>query len=58
MAPDRDLHRDPVRQDEGKPLILLNIPDREFTLFGKTFLPTDTFFSRCCCFRSSWGSSF
>jgi cytochrome c oxidase accessory protein FixG len=27
----------------GKPLILLNIPDREFTLLGKTFLPTDTF---------------
>lgn len=26
----------------GKPLILLNVPAREFTLFGKTFLPTDT----------------
>lgn len=26
----------------GKPLILLNIPAREFTLFGTTFLPTDT----------------
>ncbi len=26
----------------GNPLILLNIPAREFTLFGHTFLPTDT----------------
>jgi cytochrome c oxidase accessory protein FixG len=26
----------------GKPAILLNIPAREFTLFGFTFLPTDT----------------
>ena len=26
----------------GKPLILLNIPAREFTLFGTTFLPTDS----------------
>lgn len=26
----------------GKPLILLDIPAREFTLFGHTFLPTDT----------------
>ena len=26
----------------GKPLILLNVPRREFTLFGTTFLPTDT----------------
>jgi cytochrome c oxidase accessory protein FixG len=26
----------------GKPLILLDIPAREFTLLGKTFLPTDT----------------
>jgi cytochrome c oxidase accessory protein FixG len=26
----------------GKPLILLDVPHREFTLFGKTFLPTDT----------------
>ncbi len=26
----------------GKPAILLNLPDREFTFFGKTFLPTDT----------------
>lgn len=33
----------PWIQLNGKPLILLDIPDREFTLFGKTFLPTDTF---------------
>ena len=26
----------------GKPAVLLNIPAREFTLFGFTFLPTDT----------------
>ena len=26
----------------GKPLILLNLPRRHFTLFGTTFLPTDT----------------
>lgn len=26
----------------GKPAVLLNIPKREFTLFGFTFLPTDT----------------
>ena len=26
----------------GDPLVLLNIVDREFTLFGKVFLPTDT----------------
>ncbi len=26
----------------GKPLVLLDIIHREFTLFGKTFLPTDT----------------
>jgi len=26
----------------GKPLILLDIPNRAFTLFGATFLPTDT----------------
>ncbi len=26
----------------GKPAILLNIPQREFTFFGKTLLPTDT----------------
>ena len=27
---------------KGKPLILLDVPNREFTLIGKTFLPTDT----------------
>jgi cytochrome c oxidase accessory protein FixG len=27
----------------GKPAVLLNIPHRNFTLFGFTFLPTDTF---------------
>jgi cytochrome c oxidase accessory protein FixG len=26
----------------GKPLILLDVPRREFTFFGSTFLPTDT----------------
>ncbi len=26
----------------GKPLILLDLPRREFTIFGTTFLPTDT----------------
>lgn len=26
----------------GKPLVLLDVPRREFTLFGTTFLPTDT----------------
>ncbi len=26
----------------GKPAILLNLPDRQFTFFGFTFLPTDT----------------
>ena len=26
----------------GKPLMLLDLPRREFTLFGTTFLPTDT----------------
>jgi cytochrome c oxidase accessory protein FixG len=26
----------------GKPLILLDVPRRQFTLFGTTFLPTDT----------------
>ncbi len=26
----------------GKPAILLNVVERKFTLFGKTFLPTDT----------------
>ncbi len=27
---------------QGKPLILLDVPRREFTLLGSTFLPTDT----------------
>ncbi|HEY0971650.1 MAG TPA: cytochrome c oxidase accessory protein CcoG [Gemmatimonadales bacterium] len=27
---------------KGRPLILLDLPRREFTLFGTTFLPTDT----------------
>jgi cytochrome c oxidase accessory protein FixG len=27
----------------GKPLVLLDIPARRFTIFGLTFLPTDTF---------------
>ena len=27
----------------GKPLMLFDIPRSEFTLFGTTFLPTDTF---------------
>ena len=26
----------------GKPLVLLDVPRREFVLFGRTFLPTDT----------------
>lgn len=26
----------------GKPVVLLDLPQREFTLFGATFLPTDT----------------
>lgn len=32
----------PHIQLRGKPLILLDAPRREFTLFGYTFLPTDT----------------
>jgi cytochrome c oxidase accessory protein FixG len=32
----------PYLRLNGKPLILLDVPAREFTLFGKTFLPTDT----------------
>jgi len=34
----------PYLRMNGKPLILLDIPHREFTLFGTTFLPTDTMF--------------
>ncbi len=32
----------PYLRMNGKPLILLDIVRREFTLFGATFLPTDT----------------
>jgi cytochrome c oxidase accessory protein FixG len=32
----------PYLKMAGKPLILLDLPRREFTLFGTTFLPTDT----------------
>ena len=32
----------PYIQMGGKPLVLLDIPAREFTIFGFTFLPTDT----------------
>jgi cytochrome c oxidase accessory protein FixG len=33
----------PILRMNGKPLMLLDIPKREFTFFGATFLPTDTF---------------
>ncbi len=33
----------PIIKVGGKPLILLDVPKREFTFFGATFLPTDTF---------------
>jgi cytochrome c oxidase accessory protein FixG len=33
----------PILKLNGKPLILLDIGKREFTFFGATFLPTDTF---------------
>jgi cytochrome c oxidase accessory protein FixG len=32
----------PYIEANGKPLILLDLPRRQFTLFGTTFLPTDT----------------
>lgn len=32
----------PYLSMNGKPLILLDLPRREFTLFGTTFLPTET----------------
>ena len=32
----------PYVRMHGKPLILLDVPHREFTLFGTTFLPTDS----------------
>jgi len=33
----------PMLKLRGKPLMLFDVPAREFTLFGATFLPTDTF---------------
>jgi cytochrome c oxidase accessory protein FixG len=33
----------PILKLGGKPLMLFDIPKREFTFFGTTFLPTDTF---------------
>lgn len=33
----------PILKLNGKPLMLLDIQKREFTFFGATFLPTDTF---------------
>jgi cytochrome c oxidase accessory protein FixG len=33
----------PLIPINGKPAVLLNVPDRQFTLLGYTFLPTDTF---------------
>ncbi len=33
----------PIIKLGGKPLMLLDVPKREFTFFGATFLPTDTF---------------
>lgn len=32
----------PYLRMNGKPLVLLDLPRRQFTLFGTTFLPTDT----------------
>ncbi len=32
----------PYVRMRGKPLILLDLPERQFTFFGATFLPTDT----------------
>ena len=34
----------PYLKLNGKPLILLDLPHRQFTLFGTTFLPTDSMF--------------
>ena len=34
----------PYLKIRGKPAMLFDIPKREFTLFGTTFLPTDTMF--------------
>jgi len=33
----------PILRLNGKPLMLLDVPAREFTFFSATFLPTDTF---------------
>jgi len=33
----------PILKVGGKPLMLFDVPKREFTFFGVTFLPTDTF---------------
>jgi len=33
----------PFGRIHGKPVLLLDVPTREFVFFGKTFLPTDTF---------------
>jgi cytochrome c oxidase accessory protein FixG len=33
----------PILRLGGKPLMLFDVPKREFTFFGATFLPTDTF---------------
>jgi len=34
----------PYLKMSGKPLVLLDVPHRQFTLFGATFLPTDSMF--------------
>ncbi len=34
----------PYLRMNGKPMMLLDLPHRQFTLFGTTFLPTDTMF--------------
>jgi len=34
----------PYIRVNGKPLLLFDVPNREFTMFGETFLPTDTMF--------------
>ena len=33
----------PILKMNGKPLMLFDVPRGEFTFFGRTFLPTDTF---------------
>jgi len=32
----------------GRPVVLLDVARREFTLFGRTFLPTDGVLLCCC----------